>query len=312
MDIKNMFDFESRIDFLLKSYDENIIDNIKKQENFLDSEIANENFSKIENYLNDMYEKVRVLEEVIDYAKIYVNNEIDTTITECRDLLSEIENMNDNLFNDSKSFTIINVPLSNNDVAQYSDRDGTPLKTCEIYNNVVSLSGTIKNTIDIKNVSVKREKQVYESNYKDLIKGEPYRAHYLLDAICKNGVSETIQFDFSEPREINSIKVKLSNCKITDIIYMHEDNTETIDSDISKGVIPVRTIKGIKLALNSTNYSPKLLSIVTTEKNKFEDLDKAWQEYHEEVKEKDYVYSSNEYKNQICDYLEEIYLKEVK
>lgn len=312
MDIKNMFDFESRIEFLLKSYDEDIIDNIKKQEDFLNSEIANENFSKIENYLNDMYEKVRVLEEVIDYTKIYVNNEIDTAITECRDLLNEIENMNDNLFNDSKNFTIINVPLLNNDVAQYSDRDGTSLKTCEIYNNVISLSGTIKNTIDIKNVSVKREEQVYESNYKELLKGEPYRAHYLLDAIYKNGVSETLQFDFSEPREINSIKVKLSNCKITDIIYMHEDNTETIDSDISKGVIPVRTIKGVKLALNSTNYSPKLISVVTTEKNKFEDLDKAWKEYHEEVKEKDYVYSSNEYKNQMCDYLEEIYLKEVK
>jgi|GEM_PF-5733477 hypothetical protein len=312
MDIKNMFDFESKIDFLLKSYDENIIDNIKHQESFLDSETANNNFSKIENYLNDMYEKVRVLEEVIDYAKIYVNNEIDTTITECRDLLSEIENMNDNIFNDSKNFKIINVPLSNDDVEQSPDRDGTSLKICEIYNNVISLSGTIKNTIDIKDVSVKREEQAYESNYKELLDGEPYRVHYLLDAICKNGVSETIKFDFSEPREINSIKIKLSNCKITDIIYMHEDNTETIDSDISKGVIPVRTVKGIKLALNSTNYSPKSLSVSTTENNKFEDLDKAWKEYHEEVKEKDYTYSKSEYKNQMCNYLEEIYLKEVK
>ena len=173
MDIKNIFDFESRIEFLLKSYDEDIIDNIKKQEDFLDSEIANDNFSKIENYLNDMYEKVRVLEEVIDYAKIYVNNEIDTTITECRDLLNEIENMNDSIFNDSKNFSIINVPLSNNNIEQYSDRDGSSLKMCEIYNNIISLSGTVKNTIDIKNVSVKREEQAYESNYKELINGEP-------------------------------------------------------------------------------------------------------------------------------------------
>lgn len=312
MDIKNIFDFESRIEFLLKSYDEDIIDNIKKQEDFLNSEIANENFSKIENYLNDMYEKVRVLEEVIDYAKIYVNNEIDTTITECRDLLNEIENMNDSIFNDSKNFSIINVPLSNNDIEQYSDRDGSSLKMCEIYNNIISLSGTVKNNIDIKNVSVKREEQAYESNYKELINGEPYRVHYLLDSICKNGVSETIKFDFSEAREINSIKIKISNCKIVNIIYIHEDNTESIDSDISKGVIPIRTVKGIKLTLNSTNYSPKAISIVTTEKNKFEDLDKAWKEYHEEVKEKDYIYSSNEYKNQVCNYLEEIYLKEVQ
>lgn len=312
MDIKNMFDFESKIDYLMKSYSETIVDSIKKQGDFLDSEIVNYNFLKIEEYLNDMYEKVRILEEVIDYAKIYVNNEIDVTMSECRDLLNEIENMNDNLFNDSKNFTIINVPLANNDIAQYSDRDGTSLKTCEIYNNVISLSGTIKNSIDIKNVSVKREEQVYESNYKDLIDNKTYRAHYLLDTISKKGVSELIQFDFSEPREVNSIKVKLSNCKITNIIYIHEDNTESNDTDITKGVIPIRKIKGIKLLLNSINYAPKILSVSTTENNKFESLDKAWQDYHEEVKEKDYIYSSSEYKNQMCDYLEQLYLKEVK
>lgn len=312
MSINNIFDFDSRIDFLLESYEEDIIGSIQKQGDFMNSDIINSNFDKIESYLNDMYEKIRVLEEVIDYAKIYVNNEIDSTITECRDLLNEIEGLNDSIFDGLKNYTIINVPLNNNDAVQYSDRDGTMLKTCEIYNNLISLSGTVKNSIEIKDVSVKRKEQVYESNYKDLINGEAYRTFYFLDGISKNGVTETIQFDFKEPKDINSIKIKLSNCNIVNIIYVHEDNTETIDSDISKGIIPLKTVKGVKLTINSTNYTAMSVAVATTEENKFEDLNKAWASAYEEMKDQDLSSLSKEYKLQMCDYLEQIYLKEVK
>lgn len=312
MDIKNIFDFDSRIKFLLQSYDTDIIGDIKKQDKFLNSDMMNENFMKIENYLNDMYEKIRVLEDVIDYAKIYVNNEIDATIAECRDLVIEIESMNDDIYSNSKHYITINVPLINNDTAQYSDRDGTSLKTCEIYGNAISLSGAVKNSVELSNVSVKRKEAVYESNYLDLLKEEPYRAYYLLDAVSKNGVSEEIQLDFKEPKEINSIKIKLSNCKIINIIYIHEDNTESYSSDISKGVMPIKIVKGIKLTINSTNYAGKIVSIVTTDTDRFDDLNKAWQQVYEDIKEKDNTVSNIEYKSKLCDYLQNIYLKEVK
>ena len=311
MSTKNIFDFESRVEFLLESYNQDITEEIAKQGEYLDSDIANHSFNLIEEYLTKLYENIRVLEEVIDYSKIYIDNEINSTITECRELLNEIENMNDTLFEESKSYTSINVPLVASDSYSFLDRDGSSLKPCEIYNGNISLSGTIKNSIDIENVSVKRKEQVYESNYKDLINNESYRAHYLLDDIVKDGVTEEVRLDFKTPQDINSIKIKLSNCKMLYIVYLYEDNTESFDDDISKGIIPARTIKGIKIILNSTNYTPRTINILTNESNKFEDLDKAWKEVHEEIKDKDLLYTSNEYKSGVCDYLENIYLKEV-
>lgn len=306
MDIKNIFDFESKVNFLTESYTENISDNIKHQNSFMNSEIANNNFTEIENNLNALYERIRVLEELIDYAKIYVNNEIDGVITECRGLLNEIENMNDMHFNDMKNYTVLNVPLINNDSAQYTDRDGTSLETCEIYNNIISLSGTVKDIADIKTVSVSSTEQVYENNPDDLVNNNVYRSHYLLDNVASNGVTETITISFGEAKNINSIKIKLSNCNAYGIIYVHEDNTETNDTIAAKGIIPAKTVKAIKLLINSSNYVSKIITVNATAENKFDMLDKAWNEYHETIKEQDIINSQNEYKAQMSAYLDEI------
>lgn len=307
MEIKNIFDFESKVDFLKTSYKENISDNIKHQNSFMNSEIANNNFVEIEDSLNILYERIRVLEELIDYAKIYVGSEIDGVITECRGLLNEIENMNDMHFNDIKNYTVLNVPLVNNDSATYTDRDGSPLETCEIYNNIISLSGAVKDSVDIKTVTVNSTEQVYENNPDALMNNGAYRAHYLLDDIVPNGVTETVVLNFGEPKNINSIKIKLSNCEVYGIIYVHEDNTETNDSAAVKGIIPNRTVKAIKLLINSRNYVVKVITVNATAENKFDALDQAWIKYSETIKEQDTANSQSEYKAQMSAYLEEIF-----
>lgn len=309
MDIKNIFDFESKVELLI-STDDQIKNDMKYQNKFMNSEIADFNFNKIENNLNTLYERIRSLEELIDYAKMYVGNEIDEVISDCRGLLNEIENMNDLSFNDAKNYTITNVPLINNDSAQYVDRDGSSLKTCEVYNNIISLSGTVKDNIEINTVTTKSTEQVYENNPDALVNGEPYRTHYLLDNVAKNGITETITLNFNGVKNINSIKVKLSNCKIDGIIYIHEDNTESYDSNTStaKGIIPNRTVKAIKLLINANTYTPKTVVVNTTEANRFDSLESSWREVHTNIKEQDIISSTSDYQSTFCDYLDSLYL----
>ena len=307
MDIKNIFDFESRVESLVSS-DSEIKDDMRYQEKFMNSVAINSNFSKIESNLNILYERVRILEELIDYARVYVSNEIDETIKDCRNLLSEIENINDLIFDDTKNFIITNVPLTNNDSAQYIDRDGSLLKTCEVYNNVITLSGTIKDTVEVDTVSFKSTEQVYENNPKSLINNEAYRSFYLLDSIPNNGITETITLGFDRARNINSIKVKLANCKIIGIIYIHEDNTEFHDNGDVKGIMPIRALKAVRLLINATTYTPKTVTVNATETNRYELLESGWREVHSNIKDKDVINLTNNYQKEFCDYLDELYL----
>ena len=62
------FDFSEKIKYLLDNT-KNI--SLEKQNMYLNSNIINNNFKIIENELNSMYEKTRILEDIIDYMKLY-------------------------------------------------------------------------------------------------------------------------------------------------------------------------------------------------------------------------------------------------
>lgn len=308
MEIKNIFDFESKIEFLLNNLDLNINKEFKMQDEILDSSIVNYNFEIIENNLNDLYENFRILEEIIDYAKIYINNEIDETIVECRDLLNELEIMNDVSFNDNKNYVSINVPLRNNNViAKHVDRDGTSLKTCEIYNGLISLSGEIKNNINPDEIYFKRSEQVYDHNQNDLINKDIYRTRYLLDSIPKNGVLEEINFIFKEVVEINTLNFKLSNCSISGITYIYEDNTEAFEENILTGIISAKKIKELKLLICCKSYSTEIIQSNTNINTDF--MNKILIELNQTIKEREDSLSSKEYKINFCDNLENTYMK---
>lgn len=308
MDIKNIFDFESKIEFLLNNLDLNIDTQIKMQDDILDSSIANHNFEAIEENLNNLYENIRVLEEIIDYAKVYINNEIDETITECRDLLNEIETMNDLAFSDSKNYISINIPLINNNVAKHTDRDGSSLKTCETYNGLISLSGEIKNNINPSTISFKRSEQVYDHNQSDLIDKKVYRSRYLLDSVAKNGVLEEITFNFKNTVEINTISFKLSNCSISGITYIYEDNTESFSDNVVTGVIAAKKIKGLKLNICCKAYSSEMIQLSSNTANT-DSITTALNNLNQTIKEREDSLSSTEYKVNFCDELENIYMK---
>lgn len=308
MDIKNIFDFDSKTEFLSNNLNLNIDSQLETQSDILDSSIANGNFSIIEDNLNKLYENFRVLEEIIDYAKIYVNNEIDETITECRSLLSEIETMNDLSFSDNKNYISINVPLINNNVAKHMDRDGSSLKTCETYNGLISLSGEMKNNINPSTVSIKRSEQVYDHNQSDLINKKVYRTRYLLDSVAKNGAIEEITFNFKNTVEINTINFKLSNCSIFGITYIYEDNTESFSQDIATGVIAAKKIKGLKLSICCKSYSTEYISL-SSNTNNTDTITTALKNLNQTIKEREDSLSSKEHKIDFCDKLENIYMK---
>lgn len=256
--IKNSFDFEYKVNFIIDNNNNNnaISNDLLEQKIITDSSTMNYNLSIIEEYINKLYEKIRILEEVMSYAQVYMQNEIDKTIKECKSLLIEIENMNINTFNNANKYTIINIPFTNNEQAQFLDRDGAQLKPCEPVNGLLSLSGAGIKYINIKDVNINSNLQVYERNSEALKINDIYRTHYITESLIDIGIIEKITFSFESPQIINNINFKFSNCHMNKIIYIYEDNTieeKSID-ELYSNVIAERNVKAIEVFILCNNH----------------------------------------------------------
>lgn len=300
---KNIFDFEEKISFILNNNNDLIIQDMANQNEYLNSDSINSNFKYIEESLDSLYEKIRVLEEAIDYAKVYINKEISSIFTECKNTLNEIEKMNDLNFLEVKNYRIINIPLVNNKVTQYMDRDGKVLKTCDIYNGIISLYGTIKNSVPIDNYSILSYQQVYERNNPNFNNGEYYRTHYIMDEVIENGVNEQFIINFKNPVNVNSIKVKLSNCQISKIVFIHEDNTELHSFGIST-TMPIKKIKSARVTINSKTYETKKMLIQYNASNYFELVEAGKRLINSMIKDRDEKDLIEEYKSSLNEEIE--------
>lgn len=307
MDIKNMFDFEDKINNILNNTTLNT-DVINEQGEYLDSANLQSTFNKIENDLNDIYEKSRVLEEAMAYAKSYINNEMSKAFTDCRNLLNEIENISDDIhLNTNDNYISYNVPLTKNTAVKCLDRDGTELKSCEYYNNIISMSADIVDDIKAPIIKHATNEIIYDTNIQDLNTNGYYRSLYLLDAVVQKGIIESISFFFNNSIEINYIKLLLSNCKINRITYIHEDNTETDENNVNICITSQKNIIGVRIELNCTNYVVKTVKAIDNSNNRFDIIDQVEGSNAIYVGEKDKQVSYNAYKNNICKELDTLY-----
>lgn len=272
--VKNMninFDFSEKIKYLLDNT-KNI--SLDKQNMYLNSNIINNNFKIIENELNSMYEKTRILEDIIDYMKLYINNEIENYMLDCRNLLKDIEVLSDINLKEEINYTAINVPFIYNTL-EYIDRDGTVLKNCDIYNNKIVLSQNKDITVQINSVSIVRNEALFNletinDNKDNIIYNKPYLIEYELDSIVNNGINELIRLNFNKEEIINTIRIDLINCNLKSIRYIYANNTIEEEENLNTENIENKKIIGIEFLINASNYDINKKNININTNNSFE------------------------------------------
>ena len=116
----NKLNFDDTIAYINKKLDNNTDNQIILQKNILNSSDMNKTFSYIESSLNFLYEKSRLLEDLIQYTDSYLKSEIVESISECKSLINTISNNRDVIKNNS--YIKYNVPfvISN---SNYLDRN---------------------------------------------------------------------------------------------------------------------------------------------------------------------------------------------
>lgn len=251
------YDFETKIDYILSETDiEKNKDLLCLQKNILSSKNFNNTFNYIESSLNILYEKVRTLQDIIQYSNIFLINEINTNITECKTILKEIEENRDIV--KKNSYIKYNIPLINT-VTSYVDRDGSNIDNSITSNNNIAINSKINKNIITASLEVLQAKEnncVYSS--KDSINNNlSYRSLYMFKNIQGDYLEEKIVIKLNEESSINRILIDSANCFIKNIeIKDINGNIEYITVKNAELDIYFEEMRAIELTLtiNAYNY----------------------------------------------------------
>jgi len=266
--MENKFDLDANLDFLINTKVDT--SKVEDQVKTLDSAKYNKSFQTVEDSLNLLYEKIRTVQNVIDYANSFIKSEIDETITECKSLLNDIENNRDVMKN--SAYINYNVKLQSI-FDTYSDRNNTPIKGVEMHNGVITLNNSTIEDIILDNATLVSGSENYNvfNNLDEISTNNNYRTLYMFDRPQKNSIKEKIILHFPKVRTVNKINFIPSNCTINSIEFTYEDgSTETV-TGYNINLAKNRNVKTISVNVECKNYVISNLNYVKGNKKDFWD-----------------------------------------
>ena len=263
--INNTIDFDYAISKILQGTSTNIY----LQPSTLNSEKINNTFQSIETTLNTLYEKTRYLEDSIAYTKEFLETRINDFNVQIESVLHEIENVADSSKN--LSYVSYNVPFVKN-TETILDRDLlSNISPLTIRDKMLTLDYSDNVTKEFSTCSRISDTLPYHNNLNN-IKEEPYRAIYLEERLAAEGCTESIIIYFNEPTIMNTLDVKLVNCKMTNLRYGLINGVEEYVGDYSLDLpIVPRVCTYIRFDLVCTNYD-----LITYEVDKTKITDSIW------------------------------------
>lgn len=277
----NEKDFDYNIDYIVNSSIDESEELLKYQSKIMNSFDFNFNMYLIEYILNKLYENINILQSLIDYTKSFITQNINYTSDQCKDLINVIEAERDSI--KKSEYNTITISLDDQNNQEHTDRNGSIIPSCELFNSNLILSGTNEQSINVVSVSKINGFTEYKSNLQDILLYKPYRTFYLLDGIAQDGLKEELKFTFSSPSDINFMDLITSNCTI-ETINLIDINNNVINIDTNNGNIQnKKDIKEIHISLLCNQYEEKQYYIDTQRMNKNFWLDLEEYEYDKAV-----------------------------
>lgn len=266
--MESKFDLDKNLEFLIDTKVD--LSQIENQEKTLDSTKYNKSFQSIEDSLNLLYEKIRTMQNTIDYANSFIKNEIDETIVECKSLLNDIENNRDVM----KDSAYINYNVKFQSIFDtYSDRNNTPIKGVEMHNGVITLNNNTIEDVILDNASLESRHSNYNifNTLNDISINNNYRTMYMFDRTQKDSIKEKLVLHFSKIRTINKINLIPSNCIINSIEFIFEDGSTEKMEGYNINLTRNRNVKTIYINIECKNYTVSNLNYNTIDTKDFWD-----------------------------------------
>lgn len=246
--IKAATDFDSAINYII---DENT-DYPSIVTESMDSNSFNNSMKIIESQLNELYEKIRLLEDVRDYCRFYVTDLIRTKEQQFKQNLKIIEDLSDQ-YRDT-DYVVYSVPFEFN-TEKITDRDGTEITNIDINNDMLEQAGSIITEAEISNISSTTDNERYNNSYDNLIKGNAGRSYYILNKPEYGGIIEQCTIMFDRSYDCNIININVSNCEISDCKIIKSDKS-LLDIE-ANDTFDKQEVSGVQFTLACNKYQLK-------------------------------------------------------
>lgn len=190
----------------------------------MDSSETNALFSGIEETLNKLYEKVRLLEDIHNFTQKYIENEFAKNQAGFNKAMAAIQQSTD-LYQQTRRKQK-SVSFAQGEVV--NDRNGVPIETAKYING----STIIPQNTTITTASISSVVSSSESGlpYRRITNPpERYKSFHVDEAPCDAPITESVTFYLSNPVDANFIDVSPFNAKIKSMKVMKADGEKEID-----------------------------------------------------------------------------------
>lgn len=245
----------------------------------MDATEINDFFESVESAFNTLYEKLRLLQDVHDFAKAYVQKVYDRTTKELNTvkLDSDIANQE---YRNSKARACVGVFQNSGAVR---DRDGSALYQADISDSVVIPGNATIETADLTSAAVYSTDLCYRRN---TLPASNYKSFYVLEDAMENAPQEKITFFLPAPVMLNHMDLAAFNSDV-ESIKLTCSNGDIIDVPVGGTTFATRSIMAIEVTLRANKrdkvnakVSDKASTFITTDNQAVtEILDNVWDTY---------------------------------
>ena len=219
----------------------------------LDSDAVNSTCAEIAQTLDALYAKTRYLEDIRDYVKAYVEQQVEEKRQKISDRLKVIQHAVDDYEN--TEFITYDVPFNGATEAIY-DRDGTLLHPMENVNGHLEVSsetlynGTVAK-VDADGLQV--EAELRNENFGNLAEDKPARCVYYTYKPVNGGIDKEVTLTLRTPEKINFLAVKTANCDVKKLqVILKNGNKLPVAKD--SNYLSETEIQGVVITLHAENY----------------------------------------------------------
>ena len=221
----------------------------------MDSSEFNGIMYQIESDLNDLYEKIRLLNDMAEYTRSYVIKNVEERRAKFVEKLKVIEQLTDS-YRD-KSYVTHLVPFIANQT-QVRNREGKVVEPLALNSGRLEMNGTTAAKADIESMFLSTADGCCTSTADLMAKGRPCRSTYLVDEPIVGGIKESYEVRFKLPLKINYIDIDSTNCDIENIQVLNKAGSP-IRVDLASSFIKETEVEGLKFDTVSKDYQNALL-----------------------------------------------------
>ena len=216
----------------------------------MDADSYNLACQQIEYQLNVLYEKIRLIQDIDEFARKYAELKIEEKENKLRDSMKIIEDAVD-LYHDDSSVAVM-VPMQD-DGSIIRDRDGSVITKMQVKQAGLVMDTNLLNTPTIAYVSSSSTIPCYNSSYENLLRQKPGMATYITSENLKNGLTETVTIDFVQSASVNYLSIESVNAEIKNVRGTLANHAE-VPLEVANGYFTPQELIGIKFDLVCKDY----------------------------------------------------------